>query len=65
MTDDLQHILDDDTMPVTREWLDKAMSEAPYSTLPMLIFLKRNGIAGNDRHHSYYNRNPARLAGFL
>ena len=48
MTDDLQHILDDDTMPVTREWLDKAMSEAPYSTLPMLIFLKRNGIAGNE-----------------
>lgn len=48
MIDELRHILADETAPVTREWLDKAMSETPYCTLPLLVYLKRNGTAGNE-----------------
>ena len=48
MTEELRHILADDEAPVTREWLDKAMAEAPYCTVPMLVYLKRNGTAGNE-----------------
>ena len=48
MTEELRHILADAEAPVTREWLDKAMAEAPYCTLPMLVYLKRNGTSGNE-----------------
>ena len=33
---------------VTREWLDSAWQEAPYSVLPALLYLKRNGTKGNE-----------------
>ena len=33
---------------VTREWLDNAWQEAPYSVLPALLYLKRNGTKGNE-----------------
>jgi len=48
MNNQLRHILADETAPVTREWLEDAMSEMPYCTLPLLLYLKRNGIAGNE-----------------
>ncbi len=48
MIDQLRHILADETAPVTRQWLDQAMEQAPYCTLPLLIYLKRNGTAGNE-----------------
>ena len=48
MIDQLRHILTDETAPVSREWLDQAMAQAPYCTLPMLVYLKRNGTAGNE-----------------
>ncbi len=48
LTDDILRLAGDDTLDVDRRWLDQAMAEAPYCTLPMLLFLKRNGTAGND-----------------
>lgn len=48
MTDELLQLLTDETQPVTREWLDRALEEMPYSTLPLTLYLKRNGTAGNE-----------------
>ncbi len=44
----LLKLLSDPSAPVTREWLDKAVREMPYCTLPLTLYLKRNGIAGNE-----------------
>ena len=33
---------------VTREWLERAEQDAPYSVLPALTFLKHNGVKGNE-----------------
>ena len=37
-----------ETVELTREWLVQAERQAPYSVLPALAFLKRNGVKGND-----------------
>ena len=44
----LLKLLSSDSEPLTREWLDDAMREMPYSTLPLTLYLKQNGIAGNE-----------------
>ena len=31
-----------------RQWLESAQEAAPYSVLPALLFLKQNGVKGND-----------------
>ena len=33
---------------LTREWLEHVQSQAPYSVLPALLFLKANGVKGNE-----------------
>ena len=38
----------DESLPLSREWLDEAMRKMPYSTLPLTLYLKRNGTAGNE-----------------
>lgn len=48
LADDILRLADDNTQAVERRWLDQAMAEAPYCTLPLLLFLERNGTAGND-----------------
>ncbi len=45
---DILQLADDTTCAVERQWLDRAMAEAPYCTLPMLLYLERNGTTGND-----------------
>ena len=37
-----------ETRELTREWLEQAMQDAPYSVLPPLFFLKHNGVKGNE-----------------
>ena len=32
----------------TRQWLEEAEQSAPYSVLPALFYLKRNGVKGNE-----------------
>ena len=38
----------DDNIELTRTWLEDAEQEAPYSVLPALLFLKHNGVKGNE-----------------
>lgn len=38
----------DEAIPLTREWLDEAMHEMPYCTLPLTLFLRHHGTAGNE-----------------
>ena len=33
---------------VTRQWLERAEQDAHYSVLPALLYLKRNGVKGNE-----------------
>ena len=33
---------------VTREWMEQAQQAAPYSVMPALLYLKRNGVKGNE-----------------
>ena len=42
--EDIKLLAGDDERPVTKEWLERAEQEAPYSVLPSLIYLKRNGV---------------------
>ena len=46
--DDIKRLAADDEQPVTKEWLERAEQEAPYSVLPSLIYLKRNDVKGNE-----------------
>ena len=32
----------------TRQWLEQAQRQAPYSTLPALIYLRAAGVKGNE-----------------
>ena len=52
MTDYISDILAklaNDRQPVTRQWLDASMRQYPYFALPLLLYLKRNGIQDNDQ----------------
>ena len=46
--EDIKRLAGDKGQQVTRQWLEEAGQEAPYSVLPALIFLKRNGVKGNE-----------------
>ena len=39
---------DGDEIDVSSQWLDTAQLDAPYCTLPALLFLERNGVKGNE-----------------
>ena len=46
--EDIKRVASGNDAQVTREWLEQAQQAAPYSVLPALIFLKRNGVKGNE-----------------
>ena len=46
--EDIKRIAADEKAEVTREWMEQAMEAAPFSVLPALLFLKHNGVKGNE-----------------
>ena len=46
--DDIRHVAGNVDSEVTRQWLEETASGAPYSVLPALLFLERNGVNGNE-----------------
>ena len=46
--EDIKNLATGETCELTREWLEQAMQDAPYSVLPPLFFLKHNGVKGNE-----------------
>jgi len=46
--EDIKNMATGETGELTREWLEQAMQDAPYSVLPPLFFLKHNGVKGNE-----------------
>ena len=46
--EDIRRVLEDENVPVTREWMEQAWEAAPYSVMPALIYLMRNGVSGNE-----------------
>ena len=46
--DDIKRLTLDDSAEVTRQWLEVAEEKAPYSVMPALLYLQRNGIKGNE-----------------
>ena len=46
--DDIKRLTLDDSVEVTRQWLEEAEEKAPYSVMPALLYLQRNGIKGNE-----------------
>lgn len=48
ISEDILRLSADESLPISRNWLDHAMHEQPYNTLPIMLYLKRNGIEGNE-----------------
>jgi len=46
--EDIKRLTQGEDIDLSRQWLERAMQDAPYSVLPPLVFLKRNGIKGNE-----------------
>ena len=46
--EDIKRLAAGENPELTREWLEQAEQEAPYSVLPALMFLKHNGVKGNE-----------------
>jgi hypothetical protein len=46
--EDIKRMATDNGCEVTKQWLEQAEQEAPYSVLPALLYLKRNGVKGNE-----------------
>jgi len=46
--EDFKRFAGDNSAQVTREWMEQAQETAPYSVLPALLFLERNGVKGNE-----------------
>lgn len=46
--EDIKHLATDETHELSREWLEQAEQDAPYSVLPALLYLKRNGVKGHE-----------------
>ena len=46
--EDIKHPATDETHELSREWLEQAEQDAPYSVLPALLYLKRNGVKGHE-----------------
>ena len=46
--DDINRLTHDSSSEVTRQWLEEAQAEAPYCVMPALLYLKRNGVKGNE-----------------
>ena len=46
--EDIKRVAADGDAAVTREWMEQAQQAAPYSVLPALLYLERNGVEGNE-----------------
>lgn len=46
--DDIKRLVAGDGDEVSREWMEQANGQAPYCVLPALLFLKSNGVKGNE-----------------
>ena len=46
--EEVKRVAADGGSEVTREWMEQAQEAAPYSVLPALLYLKRNGVKGNE-----------------
>ncbi|MBQ9554871.1 MAG: hypothetical protein IJV05_01460 [Muribaculaceae bacterium] len=46
--EDIKRMATDETVQVTRQWLESARHDAPYSVLPALTYLRHNGVKGNE-----------------
>ena len=46
--EDIKRLAANDGSEVSRQWLERAEQDAPYSVLPLLLFLKHNGVKGNE-----------------
>ena len=46
--EDVKRLAADDSGEVTRQWLERTRHDAPYCVLPQLLFLKHNGVKGNE-----------------
>ncbi len=46
--EDIKRLAASEDNEVSREWLERAEQDAPYSVLPAILYLKRNGVKGNE-----------------
>ena len=46
--EEVKRVALDSDAEVTREWMEQLQEVAPYSVLPALLYLKRNGVKGNE-----------------
>ena len=46
--EDIMRVAADENAEVTRQWLERAEQDAPYSILPAILYLRRNGVKGNE-----------------
>ena len=46
--EDIKKMAGGDNFKLSRQWLESAEQDAPYSVLPALTYLKSNGIKGNE-----------------
>ena len=46
--EDIKRLVANDGSEVSRQWLERAEQDAPYSVLPQLLFLKHNGVKDNE-----------------
>ena len=46
--DDIKRLAADDADGVTRQWLEDSGQQAPYCILPALLYLRKNGVKGNE-----------------
>ena len=48
LIEDIKRVAANEDAAVTREWMEQAQEAAPYCVLPALLYLKRNGVKGNE-----------------
>ena len=48
IADDIKRHLSDPSLPISADWAKAALDRYPYCVLPALLYLKQNGIDGND-----------------
>ncbi|MBQ4367811.1 MAG: hypothetical protein II786_06990 [Muribaculaceae bacterium] len=46
--DELMKILADEATPVNEQWVEQMQERFPYFPMPLLLYLKRNGVAGHE-----------------
>jgi hypothetical protein len=46
--EDIMRVAADENAEVTRQWLERAEQDVPYSILPAILYLRRNGVKGNE-----------------